>query len=65
VGWAVFSALSGAVYFVLQWTNLELASLLLPVASVMGWGWVSTVAWQLLARPSAGVAVGTPQAQPA
>jgi len=65
VGWAVFSALSGAVYFVLPWTNLELSSLLLPVASVIGWGWVSIVAWQLAARPSAAVAVGTSRAQPA
>jgi Protein of unknown function (DUF998) len=52
-GWAIFSAVSGTVYFVLPWTNFELASLLLPVASVIGWGWVSIVAWQLATQPSA------------
>jgi hypothetical protein len=65
VGWAVFSALSGAVYFVLPWTNLELASLLLPVASVIGWGWVSIIAWQLAAKPSAAIEVAKPEPQPA
>jgi hypothetical protein len=65
-GWAIFSALSGAVYFVLPWTNLELSSLLLPVASVIGWGWVSVVAWRLEApQPRATVEIGAPQAQTA
>jgi len=36
-GWAIFSALSGAIYFVLPWTSFGLASLLVPVASVIGW----------------------------
>jgi hypothetical protein len=52
IGWAVGTALTVMVYFVLAWAVAELASLLLVVASVLGWGWVSLVAWRLAMRPA-------------
>ncbi len=48
ISWAIYSALSGVVYFILPWINPDLGSLLLPIASVIGWGWVSVVAWRLM-----------------
>jgi hypothetical protein len=44
---AIATALVGVVYFVLPWTNMEIASVLLVVASIIGWGWVSLTALRL------------------
>lgn len=48
--WTIYTAASGVVYFVLPWVNADLGSLLLPIASVIGWGWISVFAWRLAAQ---------------
>jgi hypothetical membrane protein len=65
LSWAIYSAVSGIIYFVLPWINADLSSLLLPVASVIGWGWVSVVAWRLSVQPRVALRNGQPAAQPA
>jgi hypothetical protein len=65
MGSAIGSAAVGAVYFALPWTNAELASLLLVIASLIGWGWVSVMAWRLTAQSRSALPSGTPHAQPA
>jgi len=65
IGWAVGTALTAIVYFVLPWTVAELASLLLVVASVLGWGWVSLIAWRLAARQTTAEQPGVLQARAA
>jgi hypothetical membrane protein len=65
MSWAIYSAASGVIYFVLPWINADLGSLLLPVASVIGWGWVSVIAWRLMATYPAAHTNGEPVLQPA
>jgi hypothetical membrane protein len=65
IGSAIGAALVGIVYFVLPWTSADLSSLLLVVASVLGWGWVSLTAWQLATRHTAAVEPGSLQVQTA
>jgi hypothetical membrane protein len=49
-GWAVGTALTAIVYFVLPWTVADLGSVLLVVASILGWGWISLTAFRLAAQ---------------
>lgn len=49
-GWASFSAASGILYTVLPWTSAKLGGLVLAVASMIGWGWISIIAGRLLAQ---------------
>ena len=60
IGWAIYSAATGIVYFLLPWTYLELASLLLVIASLIGWGWISVMAWSLAAQPNSASEIGSP-----
>src|SRR5262245_54916031 len=65
MGWAIVSAAVAVVYFALPWTNAELASLLLVIASLIGWGWISVIAWRLAAQHSSAREGGAPQTQSA
>lgn len=62
---AIASVAIAVIYFVLPWTNPDLSSLLLVVASVIGWGWVSVIAWRLTRQHSRALASRSPHAQPA
>jgi hypothetical protein len=46
-GAAIATALVGIAYFILPWTVPSLASVLLVVASIIAWGWVSLMALHL------------------
>src|SRR5215510_7109028 len=65
MGWAIATAATAVIYFVLPWTNVALSSLLLVIASVLGWGWVSVIAWRLSAQLSSALQSGTAHTQPA
>ena len=64
-GWAIATAVIGIVYFVLPWTIADLSSLLLVVASLIGWGWVSVIAWRLAAHQDGRFERSSLQASPA
>ncbi|MFD0365658.1 DUF998 domain-containing protein [Nocardia sp. GCM10030253] len=59
-GWAIASIVVAVVYLVLPFVNADQGGLLLAVASIIGWGWVSVLALRQLPAFAAHFSWGTP-----